>query len=132
MLPWLNCCAMSETRTPLPVASVATPCGETAKSSANSARDSLKPVVELLAMLLAVTLRSEEAAFRPLRARRKVMRFSLHHLANVAECNGSKVRVEGQAVAFRIDADAADAGKQLCGELLVLPGHVGDDLDVIV
>src|SRR5690606_29767128 len=116
MLPWLNCCAMSETRTPLPVARVATPCGETANSSANSARDSLKPVVELLAMLFAVTLRSEEAAFRPLRARRKVMRFSLHHLADVAECNGSEVGVEGEAVAFRVDADAADPGQKLRGE----------------
>src|SRR5215216_2386711 len=76
MLPWVNCCATLETRTPLPIALLLTPCGDTENSSANSAREPLKPDVAVLAMLLAVTVRSACAAFKPLKARRKVMEVS--------------------------------------------------------
>src|SRR4029079_3666059 len=83
MLPWVNCCATFETRTPLPIALLLTPCGDTENSSANSAREPLKPLVAVLAMLLAVTVRSACAAFKPLKARRKVIEVSdcvlLHH-----------------------------------------------------
>jgi hypothetical protein len=58
MLPWVNCWDTAATFTPLPVALRLTPYGETANMSENSARDCLKPVVEELAMLLAVTFRS--------------------------------------------------------------------------
>ena len=52
----------------VPVCVRLTPCGETANSSANSERDCLKPVVSVLAMLFAVTLRSFCEALMPLSA----------------------------------------------------------------
>ena len=55
MLPCANCCATAATRTPLPLALLDTPCSDTANRSANSAREPLKPLVDVLAMLLAVT-----------------------------------------------------------------------------
>jgi len=58
--------------TPLPMF-----CAPTAKTSANSARDALKPVVLALAMLLAVTERSDDAALRPLKATANGMACSL-------------------------------------------------------
>src|SRR4030095_12386837 len=97
MLPWVNCWATLETRTPLPIALLLTPCGETEDSSANSARELLKPVVAVLAMLLAVTVRSACAAFKPLKARRKVIGVSdcvsLHHPAHIAD----RARAEGSS-----------------------------------
>src|SRR5262245_61047018 len=72
-LPCANCCATFETRTPLPLELLDTPCSDTANRSANSAREPLKPLVAVLATLLAVTLRSDWAALRPERAMRNGM-----------------------------------------------------------
>ena len=68
MLPCENCWETEARRTPLPVAFADTPNGETANSSANSAREPLKPVVLVLAMLFAVTCNSADAALIPLSA----------------------------------------------------------------
>ena len=61
--PCENSCVTDDIATPLPML-----CAPTANTSANSERDALKPVVFALAMLLAVTERSDDAAFRPLKA----------------------------------------------------------------
>ena len=55
-------------RTPLPMALEVRDSELAANTSANSARDCLKPLVFALAILFAVTLRSSDAALRPLRA----------------------------------------------------------------
>src|SRR3546814_6874666 len=60
ILPWPNCWATDESRTPLPMAIELTPEPVTENTSANSAREPLKPTELTLAMLLAVTSRSEE------------------------------------------------------------------------
>src|SRR4030095_14728048 len=113
MLPWVNCWATLETRTPLPIALLLTPCGETENSSANSAREFLKPVVAVLAMLLAVTVRSACAAFQPLNARRRSFGvsvcFSLHPRAPVAERGGAEISSVERQAAARIDRHAGDA-----------------------
>ena len=57
-------------------------CAPTANTSANSERDALKPVVFALAMLLAVTERSDDAAFRPLKATANGMAASSSELVN--------------------------------------------------
>src|SRR6185437_5283180 len=77
VLLWANCCATSETATPLPTAGALTPCGVEANRSANSAREPLKPVVATFARLLAVTERSWLAALSPVRAILKDMKISL-------------------------------------------------------
>ena len=77
MLPCANCCATVATRTPLPEALLDTPCSDTANRSANSVREPLKPVVCVLAMLLAVTFRSAWAALTPERAMRNDMEYLL-------------------------------------------------------
>src|SRR3546814_3551564 len=64
ILPCVICCATRPVRTPMPVAVDDTPYAEIGNMSANSARDDLKPVVLTLAMLLAVTFRSADAALR--------------------------------------------------------------------
>src|SRR3989344_5623236 len=65
-LPWENCWVIAATFTPLPMVLAPVPRFEAGYTSANSARDALKPLVLLLAMLLPTTFRSEEAALRPL------------------------------------------------------------------
>lgn len=75
--PWVNCCAMRVVRTPAPMMLLlTTPLDAAEYTSPNSAREDLKPVVLALAMLFAVTLRSEVAALRPDRAIEKDMRNS--------------------------------------------------------
>src|SRR5690606_32546342 len=68
MLPWVNCWAMAAVRTPAPATLPPVPRMEAEYTSANSAREALKPVVATLAMLLPVTARSLLAAARPLSA----------------------------------------------------------------
>ncbi len=65
MLPCVNCCAVVESRTPSPTAEVLRFTAPAANTSANSARDSLKPTVFAFAMLFAVTSRSLLAAVNP-------------------------------------------------------------------
>ena len=67
-LPAVNCWATLVSRTPLPTWLELRLGPAALNSSANCAREPLKPVVPVLAMLLAVTSRSFEAAFRPLSA----------------------------------------------------------------
>ena len=67
-LPAVNCWATLVSRTPLPVWLELRLGPAALNNSANCAREPLKPVVAVLAMLLAVTSRSFEAALRPLRA----------------------------------------------------------------
>jgi hypothetical protein len=64
-LPCANCCVTAATRTPLPLALFEVPCSDTANRSANSVREPLKPLVSVLAMLFAVTLRLAWEALRP-------------------------------------------------------------------
>src|SRR6478752_135178 len=110
ILPWAYCCATAATRTPLPVALLDTPCRETANRSANSARDPLKPLVEVLAMLFAVTLRSVWAAFRPERAIRNGMEWllgnscGLQHALDVTHGNfAESVRIERECAGGRVE-----------------------------
>src|SRR5690606_15020976 len=70
--PCSNCWATLARRTPAPT-EVCEPPLLAANTSANSARDCLKPVVAELAMLLETTERSLLAAFMPLRAMLKLM-----------------------------------------------------------
>ena len=65
MLPCVNCCAVAASRTPSPTWEVLRFTAPAANTSANSARDPLKPVVLALATLFAVTSRSELAAVSP-------------------------------------------------------------------
>src|SRR5450432_1735204 len=65
MLPCVNCCAVAASRTPSPIEEVLRFTAPAAYTSANSARDCLKPMVFALATLLAVTSRSELAAVNP-------------------------------------------------------------------
>ena len=65
MLPWVNCCAVDASRTPSPTAEVFRFTAPAANTSANSAREPLKPTVSALATLLAVTSKSELAAVNP-------------------------------------------------------------------
>src|SRR6185437_12299054 len=69
MFPWPDCCETAAVSTPLPTAVLETPSWVWAKRSANSARDSLNPVVLTFARLFEVTLRSVLAALMPERAR---------------------------------------------------------------
>src|SRR5690242_14310435 len=77
MSPWANCCATSCRRAPLPVAVELRFRPVTANTSANSAREPLKPVVLALAMLLAMTLRSDWAALMPVSAVFRAMMYFL-------------------------------------------------------
>src|SRR6185503_15977830 len=90
MLPCANCCVTAATRTPLPLALLDTPCSDTANSSANSVREPLKPLVETLAMLLAVTFRYVWAARSPesaMRKGREVRRANASgHALDAAQC----------------------------------------------
>src|SRR5450432_637593 len=65
ILPWVNCCAVVASRTPSPTAEVLRFTAPAANTSANSARDSLKPTVSAFATLFAVTSKSELAAVNP-------------------------------------------------------------------
>ena len=65
MLPWLNCCAVCASRTPSPTTEVLRFTAPAAYTSANSAREDLKPMVSALDTLFAVTSRSDEAAVNP-------------------------------------------------------------------
>src|SRR5690606_28640124 len=65
MLPCENCWATLLSLTPEPIALRDRPYDVYENRSANSARDSLKPAVLTLAMLLAVTFRSALAALMP-------------------------------------------------------------------
>src|SRR5690606_2861534 len=107
-----NCCATEARRTPLPTAVLETPCMLTANRSANSARDFLKPCVLTLAMLLAVTLRSAEAALRPLSARLNGMELSLRlrfYLEDIGKRDVAE-RLGGEhGAAAAADDDAVDA-----------------------
>src|SRR5689334_13594933 len=115
MLPWVNCCETFATFTPLPMAVALTPCCEDANRSANSAREPLKPVVATLAMLFAVTVRSDWAALRPESARRKgilvllleEVRYALQDAADVREGHGACGGIQCERAARRVDRDAA-------------------------
>src|SRR5262245_41762246 len=135
MLPCVNCCATLVTRTPLPIALLLTPCGDTENSSANSAREPLKPLVAVLAMLLAVTVRSACAAFKPLKARRKVMEVSdcvaLHDLAHVAERAGAEI-VGVQDQSGRVDRHAVDPAREQHLQRSGLAGGAGNRFDLVV
>src|SRR6185437_73621 len=66
--PCENCCWTCESCTPPPICVWLTPAAEVENSSENSELEDLKPVVDALAMLFAVTFRSLCAASRPLSA----------------------------------------------------------------
>ena len=66
--PWWNCCATIVVLTPSPFFVLPELNTDDAYTSANSARDSLKPVVLTLAMLFAVTSKSFCAAAKPVNA----------------------------------------------------------------
>ena len=65
MLPCVNCCLIDFRMVPEPMAELAACNGEVAKISPNSARDRLKPVVPVLAMLFEMAAISACAPFRP-------------------------------------------------------------------
>ncbi len=67
-LPWSNCWLTLVSLTPLPTEVGVLPNGEISNRSPNSVREPLNPVVPTLAILLLVTLRSTEAACKPLSA----------------------------------------------------------------
>src|SRR5690348_9624579 len=73
MSPLPNCWVTPVSRTPLPMAVELRLRPVDENTSAKSAREPLKPTVLVLAMLLAVTSRSEDAALSPLRAMLKGM-----------------------------------------------------------
>src|SRR6188768_4022244 len=139
MLPWANCCETAATRTPLPVALLDTPCSDTANRSANSAREPLKPLVDVFAMLLAVTLRSVWAALRPDRAIRKGMGcllgnslFGLQHALDCAHGDfAERVGVEHERAVVGIERDARHLGCNAGGQGNVLVTHLGDDFDLV-
>ena len=79
-LPWVNCWEILLRRAPEPMVLPARPAPVELSTSANSARDSLKPTVLTLAMLLAVTLRSALAALMPDREALKPMAILLEVL----------------------------------------------------
>src|SRR5689334_6079316 len=126
MLPWLNCCETFATFTPLPMAVELTPCWDDANRSANSAREPLKPVVATLAMLFAVTVRSDWAALRPESARRKGILVLLlknggsEDAADVCEGDRARAGIQGERAGRGVDRDAADFAHEQRIERLVL------------
>src|SRR4051812_27059407 len=118
MFPCANCCETAATRTPLPLALLETPCSDTANRSANSVRDPLKPLVEVLAMLFAVTLRSAWAALRPERAMRNGMEDSccetgeLEDALDIAHGDiAQRIGRQHQTAGGGIERDARHAGR---------------------
>src|SRR3546814_20923157 len=63
--PWVNCCLIDLSAVPLPATRHALWSAELEMMSPNSARESLKPLVQTLAMLLAVVERSVWEALWP-------------------------------------------------------------------
>src|SRR5690348_7541291 len=117
MFPWPNCCATSETCTPLPTAVCETPSWVCANRLSNSARDSLKPVVLTLARLFEVTLRSVLAALMPERARSNDMGTgSSVHLDDVAQRQRSGIGIQGKGLCARVDGHAIDRALQIRGD----------------
>src|ERR1700745_4310506 len=92
MLPWVNCWAISDTATPLPVAMA--PCWVEANRSPNSVREPLKPTVATLARLLEVTDRSSLAALRPVSAMLNDMGDLLLDVDHRAQRHGAVDRIE--------------------------------------
>src|SRR5579871_3397708 len=139
MLPWLNCCAISDTDTPLPTAVALTPCWVAANSSENSVRESLKPTVPTLARLFAVTDRSCEAASRPVRAILKDMRCSFEEEScdrvdsenadDAAERHRAVRRVHIERLGRRIQRHAVDRAGDQRIERLGAAAHVGAHRD---
>src|SRR5271169_107454 len=114
MLPCVNCWAVEASRTPSPIADVFRFTAPAANTSANSARDSLKPTVSALATLLAVTSKSELAAVNPDNAMLKAAIWLLlnelvGNLLDAAEWNAADPRhVQRQSGRSRAHADALD------------------------
>src|SRR4051812_42952916 len=133
MLPCANCCETAATRTPLPLALLDTPCSDTANRSANSVREPLKPLVCVLAMLFAVTLRSDCAALRPERAMRKGMGDSceLEDALDVVHGDIAQ-RIGGQheTAVVRVERYARDPGRDAGRQRDVVIADLGDDLDL--
>src|SRR5690242_5839979 len=125
-LPAPNCCATSARRTPLPMAVAERLRPAELNSSANSAREPLKPVVPVLAMLLAVTSRSLDAAFRPLSAILKAIGVSpVRVWFPVDGCGSVDARDLAQqhaAEAVHVQVGAVGAGHAHAGDLA---GDVG-------
>src|SRR6185437_4551436 len=114
MFPWPNCCETAAVSTPLPTAVLETPSWVWAKRSANSARDSLNPVVLTFARLFEVTLRSVLAALMPERARSNDMaRFSSIHLDDIAQGERAGAGIQIKSLGGRIDGDAVDCALQV-------------------
>ena len=113
MLPCANCCATAATRTPLPLALLDTPCSDTANRSANSVREPLKPLVDVLAMLLAVTLRSVWAAFRPERAIRNGMEWLLGNFVGYSTRSTSLMAISPSVSVSSMSAPVAGSSATL-------------------
>src|SRR5688572_18908864 len=136
MLPCANCWVTAATRTPLPLALLDTPCSETANKSANSVRDPLKPLVEVLAMLLAVTFKSDCAALSPESAMRNGMIYSVRIIASehsfdvahgeVTECVGGQHESTVLGIECHAGYERGHAGL----ERDVFIAHLGDDFDL--
>src|SRR5690348_383818 len=125
-LPAVNCCATLVSRTPLPTWLELKLGPAELNSSANSAREPLKPVVPVLAMLLAVTSRSLDAAFRPLSAILKAIGVSpVRVWVPVDGCGSVDARDLAQqhaAEAVHVQVGAVGAGHAHAGDLA---GDVG-------
>src|SRR5690606_19818367 len=95
-------------------------CAPAAKTSANCAREPLKPIVFAFAMLFAVTLRSAEAAFNPLNATLNGICFSLSASADFVDCAEGHLAelAEAQRQPPRTERDAVDRrGNERLGAL---------------
>src|SRR5690606_14468126 len=103
--PCPNSCMTLARRTPLPIS-----CAPTANTAASWARELLNPTVFAFAMLLAVTLRSAEAAFNPLKAILNGMSFSLSASADFPNCAERRLaeHAEVQRQAARAERHAFD------------------------
>src|SRR5690554_247808 len=137
MLPCENCWATLLSLTPEPIALRARPYEVYENRSANSARDSLKPAVLTLAMLLAVTFRSALAALMPDSEVLKLMADSVEccgmtcvrggrsdHPQDVVDRRGADaLQVEVEAVVA--DGDALDAAADVGFKVGVVAGGVG-------
>src|SRR5579862_2482473 len=142
MLPCPNCCATSDTATPLPTAVALTPSCVAANRSANSAREPLKPTVATLARLFSVTDRSWLAALRPARAilndmgdgslENEVAAGCLLHAHDRSQGDNAVAGVQVQRLGTRIDGDAGDFAGDQGTDALTRAAHGGIDGDAVL
>src|ERR1700679_944376 len=130
--PWVNCCAAVTTCTPSPPVVVLRLTALDAYTSANSACESLKPMVFALAMLLEVTSKAVLAADSPDKAMLKLdMRVLLKelvgYLLNAAIRHAAESRdVQGESGRARAHGDAVHGSIDQRGDR----GAAGDTRDL--